>query len=110
MRKDRFYQVLLLLSVGVLSWLGFMIVHEFGHVVIGWCSGGAVSRVVLHPMQISWTAFSRNPHPRLVAWGGPVLGSLLPLGFFVAAGALRSPGVYLFRFFAGFCLVANGLY
>ena len=24
--------------------------------------------------------------------------------------SLRSPGLYLFRFFAGFCLVANGAY
>jgi hypothetical protein len=29
---------------------------------------------------------------------------------FLLARALRSPGVYLFRFFAGFCLIANGVY
>ncbi|MDZ7618851.1 MAG: hypothetical protein U1E05_17745 [Patescibacteria group bacterium] len=26
------------------------------------------------------------------------------------ARLLRAPGVYLFRFFAGFCLIANGVY
>lgn len=87
-----------------------MVVHEFGHIVIASLSGGSVSRVVLHPMQISWTAFTRNPHPQLVAWGGPVLGSLLPLAMLGAARRFRSPGLYLLQFFAGFCLVANGLY
>src|SRR5689334_21467029 len=107
---ERFYQVLLIGSFTAFSWLAFMVVHEFGHVMTVWVSGGSVSRVVLHPMQISWPAFARNPHPQLVAWGGPVLGSLLPLCFFAAARAFRSAGLYLFRFFAGFCLVANGLY
>ena len=107
---ERFFQFLLIASFIALSWLSFMVVHEFGHVATAWLSGGSVSRVVLHPIQISWTAFAQNPHPQLVAWGGPVLGSLLPLGFLAAARTLRSPGLYLFRFFAGFCLVANGLY
>jgi hypothetical protein len=107
---DRFFQILLITSFFALSWLSFMVVHEFGHVATAWLSGGSVSRVVLHPMQISWTAFTRNPHPQLVAWGGPLLGSLLPLGFLAVARRLRSPGLYLFQFFAGFCLVANGLY
>jgi hypothetical protein len=31
-------------------------------------------------------------------------------GFIGLAERLRSPGTYLFRFFAGFCLVANGVY
>jgi len=107
---ERFFQLLLIASFIALSWLSFMIVHEFGHVATAWLSGGSVSRVVLHPIQISWTAFAWNPHPQLVAWGGPILGSLLPLSFLATARTLRSPGLYLFRFFAGFCLVANGLY
>lgn len=110
LRSHRFFQLLLIASFVALSWLSFLVVHEFGHVATAWLSGGSVSRVVLHPMQISWTAFARNPHPQLVAWGGPVLGSLLPLIFLTAARMLRSPGLYLFQFFAGFCLVANGLY
>src|SRR4051812_47119815 len=107
---QRFFQFLLIASFLALSWLSFMVVHEFGHVTTAWFSGGSVSRVFLHPMQISWTAFVRNPHPQLVAWGGPVLGSALPVIFLLAARALRSPDLYLFRFFAGFCLIANGLY
>lgn len=87
-----------------------MIVHEFGHIVAASLSGGALTHVTLHPLQISWSTFAPNPHPQFVAWSGPVLGSLLPLGFLVIARAVRSPGIFLFQFFAGFCLVANGLY
>src|SRR5690242_645221 len=101
-------QLLLILSFIAFSWLGFMVVHEFGHAVTAWLSGGSVSLMVLHPLQISWTTFSRNPHPQLVAWGGPFWGALLPVLFLAAARMMRSPVVYLFRFFAGFCLIANG--
>ncbi len=87
-----------------------MVVHEFGHALMAWLTGGSVAYMVLHPLQISWTTFSRNPHPEAVAWGGALWGSLLPCILLLGARACRAPGRYLFQFFAGFCLVANGLY
>ena len=107
---QRFRQMVLILSFVAFSWLGFMVVHEFGHALTAWITGGSVALVVLHPLQISWTTFRSNPHAQLVAWGGPFWGALLPLLFLIIARLLRSPGLYLFRFFAGFCLIANGLY
>jgi len=108
--KDRFLQLLLIWTFLPLCWLAFMVVHEIGHVLAAWLTGGSVALVVLHPLQISWTSFSRNPHPQLTAWGGPVLGSLLPLAFLAAARRFRLSGYCFLRFFLGFCLVANGLY
>ena len=35
---------------------------------------------------------------------------MLPLLLFTVAAAFRFPGLYLLRFFAGFCLIANGVY
>ncbi len=109
-RMNRFFQFSLITSFIAFSWLAFMVVHEFGHVLTAWITGGSVDRVVLHPLQISWTALAKNPHPQLVAWGGAVWGTVLPASLLVLAARLRSPGLYLFRFFAGFCLIANGLY
>jgi hypothetical protein len=106
----RFHQALLIGSVLPLSWLGMMAVHEFGHVLGAWYSGGTVAKVVLHPLTISRTDLAHNPHPLLVAWAGPVLGVIFPLAAFGAAAAVRLPGAYLLRFFAGFCLIANGGY
>src|ERR1017187_5150683 len=105
---QRFFQFVLIVSFITFSWLAFMVVHEFGHALTAWLTGGSVALMVLHPLQISWTTFTRNPHPQLVAWGGPFFGALIPVLFMIAARLLRSPGLYLFRFFAGFCLIANG--
>lgn len=43
-------------------------------------------------------------------WAGPIIGVLLPLATWAIAVICRSPGKYLLRFFAQFCLLANGAY
>jgi hypothetical protein len=106
----RLPQVVLILSVLLGSWLGMQAVHELGHVLGAWLTGGEVARVVLDPLTISRTDLGYNPRPLVVVWAGPVLGVLLPLVPWVAAAALRLPGAFVLRFFAGFCLVANGAY
>jgi hypothetical protein len=107
---NRFFQVLLIGSTIGLSWLGMMAVHEFGHVAVLWATGGTVERVVVHPLAISRTDPGENPCPLLVAWGGPVGGCLLPLAGLAAARLAARRHAYLARFFAGFCLAANGAY
>jgi hypothetical protein len=66
--------------------------------------------VVLYPTVVSQTKLSYDPHPLTVAWFGPITGVLLPLLVFVVARLCRCPGIYLFQFFAGFCLITNGVY
>ena len=92
------------------AWWGMQAVHEAGHLAGAWLTGGSVTRVLLHPRTISRTDVSPNPHPLFVAWAGPVVGAVLPL---MAAGVwhladLRHKAAV--SFFAGFCLIANGLY
>ena len=106
----RVEQVILIVTFVGFSWLAMQAVHESGHVVGAWVTGAEVTRVVLHPFTTSRTDLGRNPHPLAVVWAGPIAGAVLPLLAFVAARASGAPGVYLFRFFAGFCLVANGGY
>ncbi|MBN1911255.1 MAG: M50 family metallopeptidase [Pirellulales bacterium] len=106
----RFEQILLITTFVGFSWLAMQAVHELGHVVGAWVTGGRVERVVLHPAVFSQTDLAANPHPLLVVWAGPVVGVVLPLCVFLLAQAYRAPGVYLFRWFAGFCLIANGVY
>lgn len=86
------------------------VVHEAGHVVAAWVTGGEVAAVVLHPLAISRTDVAPNPHPLVVVWGGPIIGSLVPLICWAVAAHRRSQTASLWRFFAGFCLVANGVY
>jgi hypothetical protein len=106
----RLTQSLLITATLAFSWLAMMAVHEAGHVLHAWASGGAVQRVVLHPLAISRTDVSPNPHPLFVAWGGAIWGCLIPLAIWGLAHWLARPHAYLARFFAGFCLIANGAY
>ncbi len=103
-------QLVLICASLVLSWLGLQIVHELGHVLVAWATGGQVNQVVLHPLAISRTDVSPNPQPLVERWAGPVVGVLLPLVFLAIAGPSGRTTRDLFRFFAGACLIANGLY
>ncbi len=87
-----------------------MAVHELGHVIGATATGGKVLRVVWHPLAFSQTVVDPNPRPLVEVWAGPICGIVLPL---IAAGVawwLRLRIGYLFTFFAGFCLLANGAY
>ncbi len=85
-------------------------VHESGHVAGALLTGGQVARVLLNPLTISRTDLAKNPHPLAVVWAGPVVGVLAPLVVWLAAARLQAGGCYVLRFFAGFCLIANGAY
>jgi len=100
----------LLLATAAASWYGMMVVHESGHVLAAWLSGGRVSGVVLHPFGFSRTDLSENPYPLFVAAAGAVWGSALPVAVWLVARAARLRLAFLFRAFAGFCLLANGAY
>ena len=104
------WTALLIVSTAAFSWLAMMIVHEAGHVLHAILSGGTVRRVVLHPLEISRTDVSPNPHPCFVAWGGAVWGCVLPVAAWLAARRAALRITPLLRFFAGFCLIANGAY
>jgi hypothetical protein len=85
-------------------------IHELGHVSATWLTGGRVTKVVLHPLSISRTDVEPNPQPLIVAWGGPILGAFLPVIAWSVAVIGRVSYVHVLRFFAGFCLLANGIY
>jgi hypothetical protein len=95
-------------SLVALSWYGMMAVHEMGHVVGAWGTGGTVTRVFLHPLSISRTDVLPNPSPGIVVWLGPIIGSLLPLLLLACGRFCRAETIL--GFFAGFCLIANGAY
>ncbi len=106
----RWPQLFLILSTLLASWLGMQVVHECGHILAAKFAGATVTNVALHPLALSRTDVAGNHSPLLVVWGGPVFGVLAPLLLWAAALKALSTGAFVFRFFAGFCLVANGLY
>src|SRR3989304_3279482 len=107
---QRLRQFLFAFSLAALSWWAMMAVHELGHVLGAIATGGAVERVVLHPLAISRTDVVPNPHPAIVVWLGPVVGCALPLAVSAMIPRRRTFARSVSRFFAGFCLIANGAY
>jgi hypothetical protein len=106
----RLPQIILIPAMLALTWLGLQIVHELGHVLGACVTGGEVKQVMLHPLAISRTDVSPNPQPLVERWAGPAVGALVPLGLVAIACRCGRTTRDLFRFFAGACLIANGLY
>lgn len=94
----------------LLAWLLMQAVHEFGHILGAWTTGGRVTKVVLHPLAISRTDVEPNPSPMIEVWSGPIGGVLIPLACWLIARFARNALTPWLRFFAGFCLIANGCY
>lgn len=103
-------RVSLVLAALCFSWLAMQVVHEFGHVLHAWISGGRVERVVLHPLAISRTDVKPNLFPAFVAWGGAIWGDLIPLAGWLIARRCLWQRTHLAALFASFCLIANGAY
>ena len=106
----RAYQFALIGSTLIGSLLGMEVVHELGHVLGACATGAKVNRVVLSPVTFSRTDVTNNSRPLIVAWAGPAVGIVLPLLLSCGMQAARRPSAFVLRFFAGFCLIANGLY
>lgn len=104
------WRVWLWIGVVIASWLGMQIVHECGHVLGALASGGRVMHVELKPWTISRTDVDPNPDPLFERWSGPIFGSVAPLAGWIIVRVMRRSWAYLLRFFAGFCLIANGAY
>jgi hypothetical protein len=108
--RCRLLQAVLVISTVGFSWYAMMAVHEAGHALTAALSGGRVTRLVVPLLGFSRTDLAGNPHPLLVVWGGPVLGCILPPALWGLLGLLHIRYTFLARFFAGFCLLVNGIY
>ena len=92
------------------SWLALMGVHEFGHVLHAWFSGGRVLTSHFGLFEFSQTELSYDPHPQFVAWGGPIWGCAIPLMLYAVGVAMRLRLRAFLCFFSGLCLIVNGAY
>jgi hypothetical protein len=102
--------MLLWLTAGYVSWLAMMAVHEAGHVLHAWGTGGRVVRVELPLVGFSRTDVLPNPRPTVVAWGGAIWGCVIPLTAWALCPRRARRVRTALQWFAGFCLIANGLY
>ena len=104
----RIRQIMFVGSILALCWLGMMAIQEPGHVIGAVMTRGTVQRCVLHPMAILRTDVLPNPHPVVVVWMGPIMGSVLPIAALYFLPSRFPVTRQIVQFFARFCLVANG--
>lgn len=107
----RVFTISLLLAA---SWYAMMLVHELGHVIAAWSAGSRVEAVRMPWLGFSQTIVPTTDWPRVVAASGAALGSALPLVAWLIMRSVprirRGAACAIARFFAGFCLLANGAY
>lgn len=84
--------------------------HEFGHGVAVWISGGRVSSMILNPFSWSWISYLSNPNPLFTAWGGVLFGVLFAIVLAAAALLIRSPYMAPLYLLAGCAMASNGIY
>jgi hypothetical protein len=91
-------------------WLGMLALHELGHVLHAHITGGRVVRVDIPFFGFSQTFVEPNRYPYFVAYGGAYTGCVIPLLACGMAWAIQRKVPEPLKFFAGFCLIANGVY
>jgi hypothetical protein len=106
----RIRRILRRIVIAYLCWLGMMAVHESGHVLAAWLTGGHVQRVVFPLWGFSRTDVWPNPSPQFETWGGPIMGCIWPLIACALAKPIAGKIWPTLLFFTGFCLIANGSY
>jgi hypothetical protein len=92
------------------AWLLLGCIHELGHVLHAWLSGATVVYVDIPLIGFSRTEVSHNNHPQFIAWGGAIWGSLVPLLAWLILPQRWITVRRAMQAFAGFCLIANGVY
>ncbi len=115
MNPERFAMPAALLAIALWLWLAMMFVHELGHVLAAWATGGVITSVELRPGHLSHTLVEPNPRPSVVLFGGFLVGWLAPqlTVFWWRSGAGQAGPVLLgpvLRAWAAFCLLAGGAY
>lgn len=103
-------QLLLFFVATVVAWYGMMAMHEGGHCLGALLSGGVVESVKIPLLGFSQTQYADLPHPQLTTWSGPLGGSLFALAPLLCRRRFDRRYQQLSLYFAGFCLIANGLY
>jgi hypothetical protein len=87
-----------------------MAIHELGHVLSTKINGGTIDYVELRPWLLSQTERHGSTHELVDVWAGPLFGSIAPVLIWLVLRSRSEILKFYTGFWAGFCLIINGLY
>lgn len=86
-------------------------IHELGHALALWTTGGSVTRITLHPFSWSYTYYGSPPTcPLLTAWAGVLFSSSLGLLLLIVIRPRRGAWTVPLALMGLCTLMVNGLY
>jgi len=94
----------------IAAWYATLAIHETGHCIATWLSGGSIDRVEIPLVGFSQTHYRDKPQPLFTTWAGPATGALFAFALFAIASNLHNRTRQIALFFAGFSLILNGTY
>ncbi len=101
MKKTQRFAKLSLFIFGSFSfgWILGIVLHELGHAVAMWLTGGIVDRITITPFSWSYTYYGSTPkYPQFTTWSGTLLGSLFGAIILLISSKKATPYVVPFLF------------
>lgn len=86
--------------------------HELGHAVAMWVTGGQVERITINPFSWSYTYYASAPlFPIVTSWAGVVMGTVFAVLLLLISGLLNNQYLLLLLMITNVVAAAqNGLY
>jgi hypothetical protein len=103
--------ILLLFGCFVFGFNASKVLHELGHVIAYWTTGGTVEYIIIHPL--SWSHCipgSVSEYPNFTIWGGVVFGTIIGLMLVALVWRWRGPYVMLSFMTGVVACLHNGFY
>lgn len=85
-------------------------IHELGHAIGTWITGGDVYRIYLHPFLPGHCYHSETVHPGITTWAGALFSVCVGMILIIALWRRRAPRFAPFFAIGVFSLLGNGSY
>lgn len=111
MDKRLLKSILLLFGSLVFAQSASCVLHELGHAIAYWTTGGTIERIVIHPFSWSYVIpGSVTNYPNFTTWGGVVFGTIMALLLVAVVWRWRGPYVMPALLTGVVACIGNGYY